>query len=138
GRRRARRRWRGGPSSLWPRRDDLDRGADLVGDAQHAERHRRRGHPEITELPARVRGRGRGEIAAIALRGHVERHLVGLAFDRHVPGEGERERPARGERQGEPARLRRNEFGCWELTDLERVPFDEAVAVALVACERRE
>src|SRR3989442_4796849 len=124
--------------SLRPGRDDLDGGMDLVGDAHHAERHRRRGHPEITELPARFRRRGRGESAAVALRGHVERDLMGLALDRHVASEGEREGPARRERNSEPTRLRGNELCSWELTDLQRVPLDEVVAAAFVARERGE
>src|SRR4029077_1832682 len=91
--------------SLRARRDDVDGGPDLVGHTEHSEGHRWRGHPEITELPAWVRRRGRGEIPPIALRRHVERDLFGLALDRHVPGERERERSADREREREASRL---------------------------------
>src|SRR6267378_1821839 len=112
-------------SSLGPSRDDLDRGADLIGDAENAQRDRRRGHSEIAERPAGVRRRGRGEIAAVAFRRHIERDLLGLAPDRHVARQRERERSARREGHRQPAGLRRHELRCRELADPQRVALDE-------------
>src|SRR2546425_7118584 len=124
--------------ALWSCCDEVDGHADLVSHAHDSERHRRRGHAEVAELPARIRGDGRGQIAAVALGDDVERDLLGVSADGHVAGKRERERASRRQGQREPAGFRWYELRFGELPHLQGVLLDEAVAIAFVARERRQ
>src|SRR3989442_5428271 len=123
--------------ALWSCCDEVDGYADLVRHANDSERHRRRGHAEVAELRAGIRGDGRGQIAAVALGDDVERDLLGVSADGHVAGKRERERASRRQGQREPADFSWDELRLGELPHLQGVLLDEAVAIPFGAPDRR-